>query len=239
MTEEPRAPLMEHLEELRKRLIKSAAAVAAGSVVAFVFRNRIFEWLVQPYVAVVGDDGLAFFQVTEAFSVVMRLSLFGGIVLTSPILFYQVWAFVSPGLTSRERKWAVPVVSMLVILFLAGVGFAYWSLPRGLEFLLGIAGPSLVPIIGVASYLSFATRFLLVFGLAFEFPVFLFAAALAGFVTPTQLARGRRWALLIIVTLGAIITPSGDPLTLTLLSAPLYLLYELTILATRLAVRRR
>ncbi len=229
---------MDHLEELRWRLVKSAAGVALGSVIAFFFHEQLLAFLTQPYDQVVGDDGLVFTEPTEAFSVVMRVSLLGGVLLASPVLIYQTWAFVSPALTLRERRYVLPLVGLLAILFWSGVAFAYWSLTRALEFLLTFGGESLRALITIRSYLSFATRFLLVFGFAFEFPVFIFAAALVGMVSSAQLARGRRWAVLVIVIVGAIITPSGDPLTLAVLSVPLYLLYEGTIWVVRLGLNR-
>jgi sec-independent protein translocase protein TatC len=229
---------MDHLEELRWRLVKSAVAVAGGSLVAFFFHQRLLAFLVEPYSRVVETEALIFTQVTEAFSVAMRVSLFGGIILASPVLIYQSWAFISPALTPRERRYAVPLSAILAVLFLSGIAFAYWSLPRALQFLLAFGEESIQPFITINNYLSFATRFLLVFGLSFEFPVFIFAAALAGMVGSAQLARGRRWALLLIVIIGAVVTPSGDPLTLTVLSVPLYLLYEATIWAVRLVLRR-
>jgi sec-independent protein translocase protein TatC len=238
VTEERRQPILEHLNELRWRLVKSAVALTAGSVVAFFFRDWLFELLESPYRLAIDDtDALAQFQVTEGFSVAMRLALFGGTLLASPILLYQIWAFVNPALTTRERKWTVPIVVTLAVLFSGGVVFGYIILPRGLEFLLGIQS-GLEPIIGVSSYISLALRFLLVFGLAFEFPVFLFAVAAAGLLSSQQLAQGRRWAILIIVVLGAVVTPTGDPLTLLALSIPLYLLYELTILLVKLILRK-
>jgi len=238
VTEERRQPILEHLNELRWRLVKSAVALTAGSVVAFFFRDWLFELLESPYRLAIDDtDALAQFQVTEGFSVAMRLALFGGTLLASPILLYQIWAFVNPALTTRERKWTVPIVVALAVLFSGGVVFGYIILPRGLEFLLGIQS-GLEPIIGVGSYISLALRFLLVFGLAFEFPVFLFAVAAAGLLSSQQLAQGRRWAILIIVVLGAVVTPTGDPLTLLALSVPLYLLYELTILLVKLILRK-
>jgi sec-independent protein translocase protein TatC len=229
---------LEHLEELRWRLVKSAVALTVGAVVAFFFRDWLFELLESPYRRAIEDtDALAQFQVTEGFSVAMRLSLFGGMLLASPILLYQLWAFVNPALTPRERKWTFPIVAALVVLFTGGVVFGYVILPRGLEFLLGIQG-GLEPIIGVGSYISLTLRFLLVFGLAFEFPVFLFAASAAGLLSSSQLARGRRWAVLIIVVVGAVVTPTGDPLTLMALSVPLYLLYEMTLWLVKLILRK-
>ena len=238
MTEEPRQPILEHLNELRWRLVKSAATLTVGAIIAFFFRDLLFDLLESPYrQAIDNTDALAQFQVTEGFSVAMRLALFGGTLLASPILLYQLWAFVNPALTARERKWTVPIVIALAVLFSGGVVFGYLILPRGLEFLLGIQS-GLDPIIGVSSYISLALRFLLVFGLAFEFPVFLFAASAAGLLSSQQLSKGRRWAVLIIVVVGAVVTPTGDPLTLLALSIPLYLLYEATIILVKLVLRK-
>ena len=238
MTEEQRQPILEHLNELRWRLVKSAAALTVGAIIAFFFRDWLFDLLESPYrQAIDNTDALAQFQVTEGFSVAMRLALFGGTLLASPVLLYQLWAFVNPALTAQERKWTVPIVMALAVLFGGGVVFGYLILPKGLEFLLGIQS-GLDPIIGVSSYISLALRFLLVFGLAFEFPVFLFAASAAGLLSSQQLSKGRRWAVLTIVVVGAVVTPTGDPLTLLALSIPLYLLYEATILLVKLVLRK-
>jgi sec-independent protein translocase protein TatC len=237
MSEDTPRSVIEHLEELRWRLVKSAIAIVIGAIVAFIVREWIFDVLARPYrIALPGQD-LNQFEVTEGFSVAMRLSMFGGLFLASPVLFYQVWAFINPALTKRERKWTVPVVAALVVLFSAGVAFGYYILPRGLVFLLGIQ-PGLNAVIGASDYFGLALRFLLVFGVAFEFPVFIFAAAAAGLVSSEKLGKGRRWAVLIIVIVGAVVTPTGDPLTLTALSVPLYLLYEATIWVVKLALHK-
>jgi len=230
--------MMAHLDELRSRLFKASLAVIVGAIVAFIFRDWIFDLLVAPYEAVVEDRNLVFFRPTEAFSLFMRIALFGGFVLASPVVIYQLWRFTSPALTKREKKWVIPIVAVLVLLFLSGIGFGYWSLQRGLGFLLDFGSDQIDPTIGGSHYLSFALRFLLVFGFSFEFPVFLFAAAAVGVVNWRTLAKGRRWAVLAIVTIGAVVTPSGDPLTLLLLSVPLYILYELDIWLIRFLIRR-
>ncbi len=231
-------PLMQHLEEFRSRLVKSAIAVAVGTIIAFFFNEQILDLLAKPYQAAVPGGQLAFFRPTEAFSTVMRLSLFGGVILASPVILYQLWRFVAPALTPKEKRWSYPITAVFVVLFLAGVVLGYTSLERGLGFLLEFGGDALTPIIGADFYLKFATRFILAFGLAFEFPVFLFAAAAVGAVSSKMLRSNRRWAVLIILVAAAIITPSGDPMTLMLLSVPLYVLYELTILAIRFILRR-
>lgn len=236
-TERARQPLLGHLTELRNRLIKAVVAVAAGAVVAFIFREWIFDLLEGPYLLVT-DRPLVITGPTELFSIAMRIALFGGVMLASPVLAYQAWAFINPGLTPRERKWAFPVAGALTLLFCLGVAFAYWSLERALGFLLvGImSGPEVL--VTVDAYTRFAVRFLLLFGVSFQYPVFLFGAAAAGMVTSAKLGRARRWAVLIIVTVGALVTPTGDPLTLLLLSTPLYLFYEATIWLIRLVLKK-
>lgn len=237
MTAERTMGFLGHLEELRWRLVKAGAALVVGAIAGFIFREQIQDILLAPYRKVVPDAELVIFRVTEGFSFAMRLALFGGLVLSSPVLVYQGWAFIHPGLSKRERRWVVPIVVIMTVLFLSGVLFAYWILPRGLDFLLNIQ-PDLEAVIGASNYLAFAIRFLLVFGLAFLFPVFLFAAAAAGLVTSQQLGKARRWAVLVIVVLGAMVTPSGDPLTLLALSLPLYVFYEVTLLLVKLVLRR-
>lgn len=228
----------DHIVEFRSRLIKVLIALTVATIVAFFFNEWILDILSEPYQLAVEDGKLAFFRPTEAFSLVMRLSLFGGVVLASPVIIYQIWRFVGPALTPREKRYVVPLSGILAVLFVAGVVLGYWSLSRGLEFLIGFGGDSLQPTVGADFYLTFAMRFVLVFGLAFEFPVFLFAAALFGITTSAKLRGGRRWALTIILVSAAVLTPSGDPVTLMLLTAPLYLLYELTIIAIRLVLRK-
>ena len=238
MTSDASLSLLQHIDELRRRLTKAAIAIVVASIVAFIFRNRIFDLLVAPYENATTNRSLVFFKPTEAFSLFMRLSLFGGLVIASPVLIWQMWAFVSPGLHRSEKKYIIPAAATLTILFLSGVAVAYFSLERGLGFLLDFGADRVEPVIGGSDYFTFAIRFLLVFGFAFEFPVFLFFAAAIGVVRSRQLRRGRRWAILLIVVIGAVITPSGDPYTLLLLSVPLYVMYEITILAVRFVLKK-
>lgn len=233
MTEAQPIPFMEHVGELRNRIIKSLIAVGVGTIIAFIFNEEILDILVRPYrIALPGED-LAYFRPTEAFSVVMRVSLFGGFILASPVVLYQLWRFVAPALTPREKRWAIPTTAIFAALFITGVAVGYWSLSRGLGFLLNFGGDALTPVINADFYLKFAMRFILAFAISFEFPVFIFAVAAVGAISSAQLREGRRWAVLVIVVFAAVITPSGDPLTLALLAVPMYVLYELAILAVR------
>jgi sec-independent protein translocase protein TatC len=229
--------ILAHLEELRWRIFKSIIAIVLGGVAAFVFADQLRTILEAPFHTAAPDSALQAFEAGEEFGVLMRIALFGGVLLASPVILYQIWAFINPALTTRERNWAFPVVTALVVLFLGGVLFGYWTLPRGLSFLLNIF-PEVRNDLRIGSYYSFALRYLGAFGLAFLYPIFLFAAAAAGVVTAPQLARGRRWAVLIIVIAAALITPSGDAFTLIVLSVPLYVMYEATYWLIRLVLKR-
>ena len=229
--------ILAHLEELRWRILKMAIAILVGGVIAFIFADSLTTILEAPFDTAAPDSELQSLAVAEKWGVLMRIGLFGGLILASPVILYQIWGFINPALTSRERKWAFPIVAALVILFVGGVLFGYWTLPRGLRFLLGIF-PGVQTDLQIGLYYSFVLRFIFAFGLAFLYPVFLFAAAAANVITAEQLARGRRWAVLIVVTGAALITPSGDAFTLLVLSVPLYLMYEATYWLVRLLLNR-
>ncbi len=233
-----RMSMMDHLDELRSRTIKVAIAVGVGTIIGFAFNQEILDLLIEPYRVAVPDGSLIFLRPTEGFSTVMRVSLFAGLILASPVILYQIWRFVAPALTKREKRWAYPLTAVFVLLFVAGVVVGYLALERGLVFLLDFGGDALEPTIRAEDYLRFATRFILAFGIAFEFPVFLFAAAAAGAISSKKLRENRRWAVLIILIGAAFITPSGDPLTMLMLAVPLYLLYEITILAIRFLLKK-
>lgn len=229
--------ILAHLEELRWRVVKVFIAVLVAGVVAFVFADQLRVVLEAPFHAAAPDNDFQTLNATEQWGVLMRIALFGGLILASPVVLYQIWAFIQPALTSKERNWAVPVVATLVALFVGGVLFGYWVLPRGLEFLLNLF-PDVETNLRLGDYYSFTLRFLFAFGLAFLYPVFLFAASAAGILSSEQLGRGRRWAILIIVIGAALITPSGDAFTLLLLSLPLYLMYEATYWLVRLLLKK-
>lgn len=236
MTDNPQS-VLSHLNELRWRIVKAALGVFVGAAVAFFFTDILRDVLEAPFYAAAPDNQFQALRVGEEWGVLMRIILFGGLVVASPVVLYQVWAFVTPALTGREKKWAIPIVAALAVLFVGGVTFGYFVLPRGLEFLLSIF-PNVENNLQIGEYYSFVIRFLLGFGLAFLYPVFLFAAAAAGMVSSEQLARGRQWAVLLVVIGAAVITPTGDILTLTVLSVPLYLMYEVTYWLVRLVLRK-
>ncbi len=236
MADEPQS-ILEHLDELRWRVLKIFIAVAVAGIAAFVFADPLRSILEAPFHQASPESDLQSLAAAEQWGVLMRIGLFGGVILASPVILYQIWAFITPALTGTERKWAFPIVAALVVLFVGGVLFGYWVLPRGLEFLLELF-PDVETNLRIGDYYSFVLRFLLAFGLAFLYPVFLFAAAAAGLLSSEQLGKGRRWAVLIVVTGAALITPSGDAFTLLVLSVPLYLMYEITYWLVRLTLKR-
>lgn len=237
MTDTP-VTFLDHLGEMRDRIIKSLIAIGIGTLAAFFLHEEILAILVYPYEQAVPGANLAYFRPTEAFSLAMRISLFGGVILASGVILYQAWRFVAPALTPREKRWAIPMTLIFLALFISGITVGYFALSRGLGFLLSFGGETLEPVIGAEFYLSFAMRFILAFGIAFEFPVFIFGAAAFGAVTSRQLRGARRWAVLTIVIFAAVITPSGDPLTMLLLAVPMYVLYEVAILAVRFILKK-
>ncbi len=236
MTDAPQS-ILSHLEELRWRLLKMGIAVVVGAIVAFIFADPLRHILEQPFFNAAPDNTFQALKPGEEWGVLMRISMFGGVILAAPVILYQLWAFINPALTGTERRWAIPIVSALVVLFLGGVFFGYFVLPRGLSFLLGIF-PDVQNNLLIGDYYSFVLRFLLAFGLAFLYPVFLFAAAAAGLISSQQMASGRRWAILLVVIGAAVITPTGDILNLAILAIPLYLMYEITYWLVRLILKK-
>ena len=237
MTGDSPQSILAHIEELRWRIVKIGIAVIVAAIVAFFFADWLRDILEAPFREAAPDNQLQALKVAEEWGVLMRISMFGGVIIASPVILYQLWAFINPALTLRERKWAVPIVSALVVLFVGGVLFGYLVLPRGLEFLLGIFD-NVENNLLIGEYYSFVLRFLLGFGLAFLYPVFLFAAAAAGVVNSEQLANGRRWAVLLVVVAAALITPTGDIPNLLILAAPLYLMYEVVYWLVRLILKK-
>jgi sec-independent protein translocase protein TatC len=237
--------VVEHLGELRNRLMVSLAAFLAISVVAFIFYEPLFDFIRRPYCDLpkdlLGPQGcdLVFQKATGGFVFRLKLTALTGIIFTSPVWLYQIFAFVTPGLTQKEKRYALPFVLCSVVLFAAGATLAYITLPTGLRILLTIGGEGLVPFLGAEEFLNFVGLMFLGFGLMFEIPLVLFFLGLAGVITVDTLRKQRKVALVSIVALAAIVTPSQDPYTLLALSVPLYALYELTILLLRLVLKRR
>lgn len=237
--------LMGHLEELRTRLVISSAAFFIAAAVAFIFFAPITELLLEPLCSIpkerLGPQGcrLIFTGPIEPMLVRLKVSGLAGSILASPVWLYQLWAFVSPGLSSKEKRYSVPFVGASVTLFLVGITFAYTTLPTALRFLVGFAGENFIPFFSAKEYLSFVTLVTFVFGITFELPLLLFFLGLVGVVKVDQLRGFRRGALVSITLLAAVVTPSQDPFTMLAMAIPLYLMYELVILGLRIVDRRK
>ena len=245
--------LMEHLAELRNRLIKSAVAVVVGGVGCWIFYSFILDFLLEPYCQTIpvedridsklfGPEGGCKLYVTdplEPFRVRLTVAGYGGLALAMPVLLWQSWRFIAPGLYRHEKRYAIPFVAAGVLLFFTGGALAYWSLPRALDFLVSIGGPDLVSLFSPKLYLGFVIKMMVAFGIAFQFPIFLIGLQAMGVVENRTLRKVRSYAIVGIVTLVAVITPSGDPFTLMALSIPMYAFYEIAILWGVLAGRRR
>lgn len=234
-----RMSLMEHLAELRTRLVRSALALAVGSALGFVVANRILEFLVNPYCeAKEGDDcSLVLIDPLEGFSTRIKIALFVGAVVSSPVVLWQVWRFVTPGLHRNEKRYAIPFIACSILLFLAGATVAVGTFPKALEFLISVGGPDLVPLFSPARYLRLYLLVVIAFGISFEFPILLVFLQLARILKSAQLRRWRRGMIVGVVVFAAIITPSQDPITLFALAGPMYLFYELSMLIGRLLKR--
>lgn len=220
---------LDHLEELRRRLLKSLVAVIVCSMVAFYFSENIMQFIKQP----LGDMQLYNIAVTGTFYAYIKVSIVTGVIAALPIIFYQMWSFISPGLFDRERLMILPLVVSSTFLFILGAAFCFIVvLPISFAFLTGFSGDVIVNNITIGSYISFAGVLLLAFGFGFQMPIVAYFLGKVGFVSSRMLSKGRRYAVIVILIVAAIITPP-DVLTQFLLGIPLYLLYEISILVVR------
>jgi len=230
--------LGDHLEELRNRLIVCLVTLVGVTVLSFCYSDYLLSFITRP----IGKslEGLYFMAPYEALMTRLKASLVSGVVLSSPLLFSQLWLFVSPGLTQRERKAVFPMTLASVLLFFAGVSFAYFLvIPFALQFLLGFEGPGLSPLISVGSYISFFLTFILVFGGTFDVPVVLVGLIWLGVVKTRDLKRLRRVMIVLAFVLAAILTPTVDIFMQCLLAFPLWGLYEISIVIGSMIERRR
>jgi sec-independent protein translocase protein TatC len=240
--------IMEHLGELRTRLIVSLAAFMVISAAAFTFYEPMLEFLLRPYCSLPAHlqgpqgCGLVISKPLGGFLFRLKLTALAGIALSSPVWLYQVYAFILPALTPREKRYSTPFLLSSLALFVLGAGLAYLTLPTGLRLLIGLGGSEIVPLIVAEEYLNFIGLMLLGFGLTFELPLVLIFLGLADVVTVEQLRQQRRTAVVVIAVLAAVVTPSQDPYTMLVLAVPLYALYEVTLFVlarlTRGRVRR-
>ena len=223
--------LVEHLTELRRRLVVAVVAFAVAATVCFVFYRHILSFLQSPYCQVTpGHCTLYVTGPLDGLSLRIQIAGYGGLILSSPVALWELWRFVTPGLLAREKRYAIPFMACSLALFAAGGVLAYVTFPHALSFLHTVGGPTLQQIYSPNRYISLILALILVFGVTFEFPVVLVGLQLAGVVSPQRLASWRRWAIVLLVVVAAVITPSGDPFSMLALAVPLYGFYELSIL---------
>jgi len=219
--------LLEHLEELRGRIIVIAVSIVLGGIAGFFLSEQIIAILRAALPE--GQDTLIQISVGESLAVRLRVALYVGVAISMPVILYQVWRFVTPGLTRRERRLIWPMLVGASVLFAIGIGLGYFVIPYALDFLLGLALPGVETQLRLSEYVSFVSTVMLAFGLAFQFPVLLLLLARVGILNYRFLSSRRRWAILAIVLFAIVATPGGDPLSSMVLSFVMYALFEATL----------
>ncbi|MBI2304989.1 MAG: twin-arginine translocase subunit TatC [Chloroflexi bacterium] len=237
MSEGKQLTVIEHLTELRDRLIRSAIAIAITTGGAFFFHERLFEILKRP----AGERlDLIYTEPLEMLSTIFKVTLYSGVAIALPFLFYEIMMFIAPALTPKEKRYVYLMLPGVAFFFLAGVSFAYFvALPPALGFLLSFGANIARPQIKVGSYVSTVSTLIFWSGIAFETPMVLYFLARIGLVSPKRMASFRRYAFLLAFALSAFITPTVDPINQSIVAVPIILLYELGILLARLAWRGR
>jgi len=230
--------LTEHLTELRRRVIVSAAAFLVMAVVAWVAYNWILGVLRHPYCQ--AEPAHCGFYITgplDGLTLRVKIAAYGGIFLSSPIWLWEFWRFITPGLNPKEKKYAIPFIVATIGLFTLGAAVAFLIFPHALQWLNNIGGPSLSEILDPIKYLNLIILLMVAFGVTFEFPVLLVSLELAHVITPQKLSSWRRWAIIGIVVLAGVITPSSDPFSMLAMAIPLYIFYELSIVIGKIVLR--
>lgn len=239
MDENDKLPFTAHLEELRDRLIRCVIAIAVGFAIAYCFKEKLFHILTRPLIRVMDrGDTLIFTGIPEAFFTYLKVSLLTGLLLAVPVIMYQFWMFLAPGLYKKERRLLLPIAVISSIFFIGGALFGYFIVfPYGFKFLLGFATETLRPLPSMREYLSFATKLLLAFGFVFELPLVITFMARLGLVSVPFLKKNRKYALLLFFVGSALLTPP-DVVTQVMMSIPLMVLYEISIIGAKVFGRQ-
>lgn len=256
MTTDERMPLTEHLSDLRKRIIVSLVALLAGFIISFNFSEEIFKLLTMPmhsnisfkysypFIAFIPKEGqntsLVFLAPAEAFWMHMKVSLIAGLMQSLPVILYQLWKFISPGLLPKERKYVGPFVVSATGLFMFGALFCFAVvLPFAMGFLLTYKTGSMTPMISVGNYIDFCLKFILAFGVVFELPIIILFLTRMGLVSTKTLAKNRKYAALLAFVAAAFLTPTPDAFNQLLMAVPIIFLYEIGILVSRIFARKK
>ncbi len=231
--EEVKMPLYEHLEELRSRLLICILAIGIGFIISYIFSAKIFEILMKPWIEAMpaGQHATLIYTAPhEAFFVYMKVSFISGTFLAAPIIIWQIWKFIAPGLYANEKRYMFPVIFFSGLCFVGGALFGYFVVfPAGFKFFASFASEYITPMMRTSEYLAFANKMLLCFGLAFELPVFAFFLAKVGILSADFLKRKRKLAIVLIFIAAAMLTPSPDVISQLLMAGPLLVLYELSV----------
>jgi len=240
MDEDEKLPFTEHLDELRKRLIICLAAVGVGFVASYGFKEKLFIILTRPLIRVMPPgDKLIFTGLPEAFFTYLKVAFLSGLILAAPVIIYEFWMFVSPGLYRREKRILIPIVLLSTVFFVGGALFGYFVVfPYGFKFFMGFASDTIQPLPSMKEYLGFSSKLLLAFGLVFELPLAVTFLARLGIVSTPFLTKNRKYAILLFFTAAAILTPP-DVVTQIMMALPLMLLYEISILGARIFGKKR
>ncbi|TYB41436.1 twin-arginine translocase subunit TatC [Actinomadura chibensis] len=240
-----RMPLMEHLRELRNRLIKAILGLVLGALVGWIFFPPIWDFLKQPYTRIppehclAGKCDLVVHGIFDGFFIHLKVALIVGALLSSPIWLYQIWAFVAPGLYRRERRWTYSFMAAAVPLFLLGGALAYVTMDKGLKIFIGLAPGDTTVLVGVQDYLGYAQAMLFIFGLTFELPLFVVMLNMIGVLTHQRIRKSRRLLIFGVFVFAAVATPSQDPFTMLALALPTIVLFEIAELIAFFHDRRR
>jgi sec-independent protein translocase protein TatC len=240
MDADDKIPFTAHLEELRKRLIICIIAVAVGFVISYAFKEKLFQILTHPLIiAMKQGETLIYTGLPEAFFTFLKVSFLAGLMIASPVIIYQFWMFVAPGLYDREKRLLLPIVFLSTVFFVGGALFGYFVVfPFGFKFFLGFATDTIRPLPSMREYLSFSSKLLLAFGLVFELPLLITFLARLGIVSVAFLTKYRKYAILLAFVIGAILTPP-DVVTQILMAVPLLLLYEISIIGARIFGKKK
>ncbi len=233
---------VEHLRELRKRIVNCAVATAIGFGFAYYYSDRLYNILALPLIQALpkGEEYMVFTNVVEPFIIYVKVGVFGGIILASPVILHQIWAFIAPGLLRHEKKWFLFLVFFSLVMFISGTLFAYFLvLPFAFKYLLTFSGPGLRPMVSMSLYFSMVTKLLIAFGVVFQMPLLILVLARFGIVTARQLISWWRYAIVLITIVAAILTPTPDIFSTLLMAGPLLVLYIVGIIVAVIFGKKR
>ncbi len=235
--------LMEHLMELRRRVIISVAAVGVAAIAGWFLYPWVFHLLLGPYRDIasrsIAGGNLIVTSPLEGFAVRIKITMYVAVALAMPVILWQIWRFVAPGLYRHERRYALPFVIAAILLFVMGASVAYWTLPKALDWLSAVGGNNITQAYTADKYFQLIAYMMLAFGICFEFPILLIFLQMANIVSTDWLRKYRRHAIVAIVVVVAVATPSNDPISLIALSLPLVVFYEVAVIVGRIRNRRK